>query len=333
MPHAVVGDLEDLGVAVVAEADRMRPPSGRSSFWIAWEALISRLRITWLIWLATQGTRGRSRRGVDLDRDLGLAELPLAISRAEATSSASGTSSLVVGEVRAIPRRFETMLATRCTPSRVRLEQAAEVVRGRTSQSRSSSTRSTRGQRLGGRRRPGRGGPTRSRRPARGGPQRSRSQDGEVVGDVGQRVVDLVGDAGAEQADRGQLLALDEHVAHPLPLGQVADRADELDGVPRADGVERQLQRELLAVLAAAAQLDGAADEPGGGPGAVGALVAVVAAAEAAGVAGGSGDSGRPRTSSASKPKVRSAAGLNRVIRPSASATTTASSVASVSWR
>ena len=59
-------------------------------------------------------------------------------------------------------------------------------------------------------------------------------EDGEVVGDVGQRVVDLVGHARREEADRGELLGLGEDLAHPLALGLVADRADELDAVGQA---------------------------------------------------------------------------------------------------
>ena len=83
----------------------------------------------------------------------------------------------------------------------------------------------------------------------------------QVVADVGQRVVDLVGHPGAEQADRGELLRLGEHRPHPLPLGLVADRADELELAVELDGAERELERELLAVLLPSRELDGLARE------------------------------------------------------------------------
>src|SRR5437660_841280 len=53
-------------------------------------------------------------------------------------------------------------------------------------------------------------------------------EHGEVVGDESERVVDLVGHARREQADRGQLLVLDRHLAHAVALGQVADRPEEV---------------------------------------------------------------------------------------------------------
>ena len=52
-------------------------------------------------------------------------------------------------------------------------------------------------------------------------------EDGQVVGDVRQGVVDLVGDARGEHAERGQLLRLHDAAAHLVPLDELADLAAE----------------------------------------------------------------------------------------------------------
>ena len=50
-------------------------------------------------------------------------------------------------------------------------------------------------------------------------------EDGQVVGDVGQGVVDLVRDAGREHPERGQLLRLDDAGAHLMAFDELADLA------------------------------------------------------------------------------------------------------------
>ena len=88
-------------------------------------------------------------------------------------------------------------------------------------------------------------------------------EHGQVIADVGQRVVDLVRHAGAEQPDRGQLVGPRQHGAHPLAFGLVADRPDELQLAGQLDRVERQFEREGLAILPEPLHLHGLADDPG----------------------------------------------------------------------
>ena len=85
----------------------------------------------------------------------------------------------------------------------------------------------------------------------------------QIIGHVGQRVVDLVRHSGAHQAQRRQLLRLDDPRLQALAFGQVADRPQEVDPLRQLDRREGQLQGEDLTVLPSAAQLDRAADDPG----------------------------------------------------------------------
>ena len=62
-----------------------------------------------------------------------------------------------------------------------------------------------------------------------GGPAASRALDRRDAGaDGGERVVDLVHDAGGELADRRQLLALHDLALDPVPLGHVLADGDDV---------------------------------------------------------------------------------------------------------
>ena len=53
-------------------------------------------------------------------------------------------------------------------------------------------------------------------------------ENGKVVGDVGQGIVDLVGHAGAEHAERGELLGLDHTGVHLVAVDELADLASQV---------------------------------------------------------------------------------------------------------
>ena len=88
----------------------------------------------------------------------------------------------------------------------------------------------------------------------------------EVVAHEGQRVVDLVGHAGGQQADRGQLLVLHQHAADLVALGEVAEGRQELHRAAVAAGPLCSAGSAAIstgnsaAVLAPPLHLDGAAD-------------------------------------------------------------------------
>src|SRR5213079_414886 len=61
-------------------------------------------------------------------------------------------------------------------------------------------------------------------------------EDHQVVGHVGEWVVDLVGHAGTQQADRRQFFVLHQHRTHSVAFGQVVNGAEELQLTAQVDG-------------------------------------------------------------------------------------------------
>ncbi len=260
--------------AVVADRDHDRVPSrrGRRTGSVRRRrdrsprspatALIRRLRITWLI---CEGDADQPRQVVAvLDLDLDIVPAQPAADHLEApTRAGRGPGPSPSSGARSGPGRGGSR---RCSPPAARLRGSGRASDGgyrgrrpsRTPRQRRRSSRSRSGrracQKLVGLLVQGHDLED---------PRQVALEDREVVADVGQGVVDLVGHPGAQQTDRRQFLRLGEHRPHPLPLGLIADRADVLKLARQADRTERELERELLARLPAAAELDGLAHDPG----------------------------------------------------------------------
>src|SRR5262249_30536034 len=101
-------------------------------------------------------------------------------------------------------------------------------------------------------------------------------EDGEVVADESERIVNLVRHAGGEQADGGELFVLKHDGAHAVALGQVAHGGEELQrlatvsvgrignpsyGFLLVQHGECDLDGEIGAVLASALDLDDTAED------------------------------------------------------------------------
>ena len=86
-------------------------------------------------------------------------------------------------------------------------------------------------------------------------------QDLDRSGDDGQDVVEVVGDAAGELADRLHLLGLPDAVFRRDLVGEIADEAVEHDAVAALQRGDAELDLELLAVAPQRLDLDAAARE------------------------------------------------------------------------
>ncbi len=83
-----------------------------------------------------------------------------------------------------------------------------------------------------------------------------------VPADREEHVVEVVGDAAGQPADRFELLRLEEPALCGLACRDVDDRREDLDALGRPDRREADLDGELGAVLAPARQVEPDADRP-----------------------------------------------------------------------